>query len=190
MPHFLFMVRVEKIRGKYSLVIQIEGYVLPILLLPSFLTNALSCIIIPDISKKYGLKKYKSINKRIKQVIIITSIIGITSLIFIYFNRIKILEILYKTNKGNNYIKILLPFFILHYLEIALESILQAIDKAKIIMKNNIIGISLKLITIILLSFFNIGLYNLIIGIIINITITTILHIKSIKKELVKLNTS
>ena len=166
----------------------IEGYVLPILLLPSFLTNALSCIIIPDISKKYGKKEFNNIKKRIRQVIKITLFIGITSLTIIYINKNILLELLYETNKGSNYIKILIPFFILHYLETSLESILQAIDKAKTIMKNNIIGITSKILILIILSYLNIGLYNLIIAIIININITTILHINAIKKELAKLH--
>ena len=51
-------------------------------------------------------------------------------------------------------------------------------------MYNNLIGTSLKLIAIFLLSYLRIGLYNFIIAMIINILITTLLHYKKIKSVL------
>lgn len=162
----------------------IEGFVLPLLLMPSFLTNALSSALIPDISKKYASKDIKGIKKRIKQVVKISLIIGLIVSILLFFNPEYYLILIYKTNKGTNYIKVLIPFFLLLYLQYPFESILQGINRSKDIMKNNIIGISMKLLTIFILSFLNIGLYNLIIAIIINIVITTILHLKKIKEVL------
>ena len=162
----------------------IEGFVLPLLLMPLFLTNAVSSAIIPDIAKKYVKKDIWGIKRRIKQVITISLIIGISTSLILFINPELFLNIIYKTNKGTNYIKVLSLFFIFIYLQYPLESILQALGKSKTIMKNNIIGILSKLIIIITFSFTNIGLYNLIIGIILNIIITTILHIRRIKEIL------
>ena len=162
----------------------IEGYVLPLLLLPSFLMGAISGSLIPDISKKYAKKDIRGIKKRIKQVIKISLFLGITISIILYINPKFFLKLIFRIDKGENYLKVLIPFFILLYLQYPLESILQSINKSKDIMKNNIIGVSLKLLTIFILSFFNIGLYNLIIAIIVNILITTYLHYKKIKETL------
>jgi len=162
----------------------IEGFVLPLLLMPSFLTNALSSAIIPDIAKKYVKRDIWAIKRRIKQVISVSLIIGVITSLMFYINPELFLNLIYKTNKGVNYLKVLTPFFIFLYIQYPLESILHALGNTKDIMKNNIMGIISKLIIIILFSYIKIGLYNLIIGIIINIVITTILHIKKIKEIL------
>ena len=162
----------------------IEGYVLPLLLLPSFLMGAISGSLIPDISKKYAKKDIIGIKRRINQVIKISLFLGITISIILYINPKFFLNLIFRIDKGENYLKVLIPFFIVLYLQYPLESILQAINKSKDIMKNNIIGVSLKLLTIFIFSFFNIGLYNLIIAIIINVLITTYLHYKKIKETL------
>ena len=162
----------------------IEGFVLPLLLMPSFLTNALSSALIPDIAKKCVKKDIWAIKRRIRQVIKISLIIGISVSVILYINPKYFLNLLYKVDKGSNYLRVLTPFFILLYIQYPLESILQGINKSKDIMKNNIIGILSKLLFITLLSFFHIGLYNLIIGIIANISITTYLHYKKIKEVL------
>ena len=162
----------------------IEGFVLPLLLMPSFLTNALSSALIPDISKKYVKGDILGIKRRIKHVVKISLIIGIVISIILYINPEFYLLFIYKTNKGSNYLKILIPFFILLYLQYPFESILQGLNKSKSIMKNNVVGIIFKILLIIILSFLNIGLYNLIIAIIANITITTLLHLRKIKEVL------
>ena len=162
----------------------IEGFVLPLLLMPSFLTNALSSALIPDISKKYVRGDILGIKRRINHVIRISIIIGIIISMLLFINPSFFLEKIYKVNKGVNYLRILIPFFIILYIQYPLESILQGLNKSKDIMKNNIIGIIIKIILIILLSFFHIGLYNLIIAIIFNIIIITYLHYKKIKEVL------
>ena len=162
----------------------IEGFILPLLLMPSFLTNALSSAIIPDIAKKSVTRDILGIKRRIKQVISISLIIGISTSLILFINPGFFLNLIYKTNKGINYLKILIPFFVIFYIQYPLESILQGLGKAKEIMKNNTIGIISKIVIIIILSFIKIGIYNLVIGIIINIIITTILHIKKIKEIL------
>ena len=168
----------------------IEGYVLPLLLIPSFFTNALSSALIPDISKKYIEKNYRGIIKRINKVIKISLSIGIISSLILFINPNIFLKLLYKTNHGTYYLRALAPFFIFLYIQIPLESVLQAINKSKKVMINNILGTIIKLLLIFILSFLKIGLFNLIIAIIANILITTVLHVKAIKKELIFISSS
>ena len=48
----------------------INGYVLPLILLPSFFTMALSQALIPSVSKNYSKKLYNLVSNKIKQAII------------------------------------------------------------------------------------------------------------------------
>ena len=162
----------------------IEGFVLPLLLMPTFLTGALSSALIPDIAKKYARGDIWAIKRRIRKVVKLSLLIGIIISFILYINPSYFLYLLFKVNKGSKYLSILIPFFIILYIQYPLESILQGINKSKDIMKNNIIGIISKLLIITIFSFFHIGLYNLIIGIICNISITTYLHYKKIKEVL------
>ena len=162
----------------------IEGFVLPLLLMPTFLTGALSSALIPDIAKKYARVDIWAIKRRIRKVVKLSLLIGIIISFILYINPSYFLYLLFKVNKGSKYLSILIPFFIILYIQYPLESILQGINKSKDIMKNNIIGIISKLLIITIFSFFHIGLYNLIIGIICNISITTYLHYKKIKEVL------
>lgn len=167
----------------------IEAYVLPLLLIPSFLTNALSSAIIPDISKKYANKDFKGIKRRIKQVLGITISIGLLASILLFTNPSFFLDLIYNVNNGSNYIKILSLFFIILYIESTLESILQAIGKAKKIMVYNFISTLIKLFSIYIFSYLKIGLFNLIYAIIISIIVTTFLYTREIYISLYKKRT-
>ncbi len=164
----------------------IEGLVLPLLLMPSFLTNALSGALIPDISKSYVKKDLRAIKRRLRQVVKLSLIIGIITLSILVINPSIFLKLLYNVNNGSEYVRILAPFFIFLYVQYPLESVLQALNKSKYIMYNNLIGTLTKLLLIFILSYFKIGLYNLIIAMISNIIITTLLHYKKIKEVLKK----
>ena len=162
----------------------IEGYVLPLLFIPNFFTTAMSNALIPDISKNYANKDLNKIKYRIKKVLKISLTIGIITSSVLFINPSLFLKLLYKTNFGSNYLRVLAPFFIFLYIQIPLECSLQAINKSKNVMINNIIGTILKLLSITIFGLLHIGLYNLIIAIIINILVTTYLHYRTIKKEL------
>ncbi|MBR1385387.1 MAG: oligosaccharide flippase family protein [Bacilli bacterium] len=162
----------------------IEGYVLPLLLMPSFLMNALSSALIPDIAKKYVKKDLNSIKKRINQVLLISVVIGLITSSLLYFKASFFLNALYGSTLGVNYLKTLSFFFIILYIEYPLESILQAISESKTVMINNVLSTIFKLCLIIVLSFLKIGLYNLIIAIICNMFFLSFLHLKKVKKLL------
>lgn len=155
----------------YSFIIKEYGiynaYVIPVLTIPSFFITALSMAIIPEISK-YSHNKIM-IKRRLKQSLLISFCIGLlSSLIIMLFPEI-ILTTIYNTLDGVNYIKFLAPWFVLFYLEAPLISILQGLNEAKYSMKITFFGILIKLICMILISLFKVGIYGLIISEIINI---------------------
>ncbi len=163
-----------------------NAYTITILTVPSFFITAISSSLIPEISKHYLLNNKKLITKRLKEAIIFSLLIGISYSIILIFFGSNILNIIYDTNLGLSYIKILAPIFPLFYIESILMSFLQAIDKAHITMKITIVGVITKLITLSLFSLLHIGLYSLIIAEIINILLVVFLNIfythKFIKK--------
>lgn len=160
----------------------LNGYVLPILLLPSFFTIAISQALIPVISKAYVKKNYKEIKRKLNLSIFISLFIGISSSTILFLFPNLFLNLLYNTNKGSLYLKILSPIFILQYLESPINSALNAMGKVKITFKTTLYGVIIKLSLITILSLFKIGIYSLIISEIINILFVTIYNIYKIKK--------
>lgn len=162
----------------------ITGHILPILVMPSFFTSAISSSLIPVISEAYVNQKYAYVKNKLKQAILLSLACGIPFTIFLIIFSNQSLSFLYNTTVGNNYLKIVAPFFLTYYIQTPLSAFLQAIGKSTHAMIDNLIGISLKLLIIFILGYFNIGLFNLIIALVTNIIIVTLLHYLNIKKSL------
>lgn len=162
----------------------ITGHILPILVMPSFFTSAISSSLIPVISEAYVNQKYTYVKNKLKQAILLSLACGIPFTIFLIIFSNQSLSFLYNTTVGNNYLKIVAPFFLTYYIQTPLSAFLQAIGKSTHAMIDNLIGISLKLLIIFILGYFNIGLFNLIIALVTNIIIVTLLHYLNIKKSL------
>lgn len=163
-----------------------NAYAIGLLTLPSFFIAAICQILVPEISKYHANKNMAMVKRRLKQAITYSLIIGsiCTFLLFIFRN--PLLNLLYKTEKGSEYIFTLAPFFVLFYLEAPLSSALQAMDEAVATMKISLYGIILKLAIISILSICHIGIYSLVISEIINIIFVVYLNFKTIKKRLEK----
>ena len=159
-----------------------NAYALSLLTMPSFFIMAISSSLVPEISKFYANKDYKMVKKRYKQALLISFIIGLIFSLVILFNRNLLLNILYGTNTGSNYILVLAPFFVLFYLEGPLVSTMQAIGKANVSMKITLFGIIIKLSIMAILSLTNIGMYSLVIAEIIDIIFVVFMNIKKIHK--------
>lgn len=152
----------------------LTGYSMQLLLLPSFFSMAISQSIIPLISNAYINKKYTYIKKKIKEIILLSFMIGFIYILLILLKPEFYMKLIYNTKEGIKYLKIMAPIFILLYIQSPLTSILQSINKSKEVMKVSIIGTIIKIIFMIILSFMNMGIYSLIIPILINIVFVTI----------------
>lgn len=162
----------------------ISGYVLPLLLLPSFFTMAISQALIPIISKSTANRNYKYAKNKLKQAIFFSLLIGIPmTLLFEIIPDIP-LKLIYNTNEGINYIRVLAPICLLHYIQAPLSSTLQAMGKAKDALKGTIVGIILRTSSLFLFSSLKIGMWGLIIATSINIIYVTIYDASRTKKYL------
>lgn len=162
----------------------LNGYVFPLLMLPSFFTAAISQALLPVVSNSYANKNYKYTGSKIKQAIIVSLIIGIPStILFLFFPDI-LLKTIYNTTEGVNYIKVLAPIFILHYIQSPLTSSLQAMNKAKCAMMGTLFGIIIKTTVLIIFLNLKIGLWGLVIATSISTIYITLHHIYYTKKYL------
>lgn len=163
----------------------ITGYSMPMLLLPGFFTGAISSSILPVISKAYANNNLVYIKKKTKQAIFFSLIIGIPATLLLFLFPSFFLKTIYGTSYGANYLKILAFPFLLYYIELPLSAVMQATNKSKKVMLDNLIGIVIKTILLYLTSLFHIGMYSFIIACSINILIVTILHMIHLNNEFV-----
>ncbi len=164
----------------------INGYVYPLLLLPSFFTLAISSAILPVVSNSYCNKNYDYTKKKIKQAILFSLLIGVpATLIFMFIPEIP-LKLVYNTNLGLEYIKLTSPFFLLHYIQAPLTSALNGMGYAKVAMRGTLYGGIIRVLSLAVLSLLKIGLYSLVISTILNIVIVTLHHIYYVRKYLSK----
>ena len=160
----------------------LTGYVMPLLLMPSFFSMAISQATIPVISNGYANNKITYIKRKIKQSLLISFITGLLfTTILIIFPDV-CMKFLYNTYEGVNYIRVLSPFFLLLYIQGPIISIMQALNKAKDAFNSTLIGIIIKIILMIILSYMHIGIYSLIIPTIVNIIFVTLFNIIKLKK--------
>ena len=161
-----------------------NGYAMSLLLLPSFLITALSTSLVPEISKNYASNNIILVKKRLRQSIVISFAFGLVTSLLILFNTSYLLKLIYNTNLGINYTKILCIIFPMYYLEAPLSSFLQALGNSKYIFRVSLLATILKLLFTTLFSLFRIGLYGLIISEGINILLIVYLNYKRVKKIL------
>ena len=162
----------------------INGYVYPLLLLPSFFTLAISSAILPVVSNSYSNRNYNYTKKKIKEAIFFSMLVGIpATLIFIFIPDVP-LKLVYNTTLGTEYIKITAPFFLLHYIQAPLTSSLNGMGYSKTAMRGTLYGGIIKILSLIIFSLLRIGLWSLIISTILNVVVVTIHHIYYVKKYL------
>ena len=162
----------------------ISGYVLPILLLPSFFTLAISQSLLPTITKLYYKNNLKEVKRKIKQAITFSLLIGIPATIIFIVYPTFFLKLIYNTNDGVNYMMFLAPFCLLQYIQAPLSFTLDAIGKSKDNMKATLYGTIIRILFLFMLSLFKIGVWSLLISTSINICVITFYNIKKIRKYL------
>lgn len=161
----------------------VEGYVMPLLLLPGFFSNAISSALLPVVTKAYYDKQIDYVKKKLKQAVFYSLLIGVPVTIILFIFPEFFLKLIYNTSYGVTYLRVVAPFFLIYYVQAPLASVLQSINLSKYIMLDNLVSIIIKSIIIFSCCFFW-GIYGFLIFICSNILIVTILHYKHIKKAL------
>ena len=162
----------------------INGYVMPLVLLPSFFTLAISQAIIPVISYNYSHGNLGVTKTKLKQGILFSLIIGIPcTLIFLFIPEVP-LRFIYNTDSGLSYIRIMAVVCLLHYIQSPISSTLQAMGKANDSMKGTLFGMIIRSVILIIGCSIHIGMWGLIIATSINIIFVTLYDFSKVKKYL------
>ena len=162
----------------------LSGYVMPLLLLPSFFTMAISQALLPVVSREYAHKNLESVKRKIKQAIKVSLALGIpVTILFILFPEF-FLQLIYHTTEGATYMRILAPICLFQYIQAPLSSALDAMGKSKDAMIASTLGMIIRTSLLFILSLLKIGLLGLIIAIGVNVLVVTFHNIKKVRKAL------
>lgn len=162
----------------------LSGYVMPLLLLPSFFTMAISQALLPVVSREYTRGNYTFVARKIKQAILYSLAIGIpVTIFFIIFPEFP-LKLIYHTKEGISYMRFLAPVCLFQYIQSPLSSCLDAMGRSRDAMIATTIGVIIRSIFLVLLSLLNIGLWGLIIAISLNVLAVTFYSLKKVRSYL------
>ena len=161
----------------------INGYVYPLLLLPSFFTMAISSALLPVVSHSYSNKNYAYSKYKIKQAMLFSLLIGIPCTLLFMFVPDYFLKFIYHTDEGLIYIKMVAPIFLLYYIQGPLTTSMQAMNKAKKAMMGTFYGSIIRTFLLFSLSLCKIGMWGLLIASSVNIIFITIHHLYYVFKN-------
>lgn len=164
----------------------LSGYVMPLLLLPSFFTMAISQALLPVISKEYAANNLLSVKRKIRQGIFFSLLVGIPATVCFTIIPKFFLLLIYHTTEGVNYMKILAPICLLQYIQAPLSSCLDAMGKSKSVMLSSVLGMLVRTTLLFILSLLKIGLYGLIIAIATNVLVVTLYSLKKVREAVTK----
>lgn len=162
----------------------ISGYVLPMVMMPNFLSGAISNALLPTVTKSYANKKYKETKRKLLLACNLSLIIGAIFTIILFIFPKECLKLLFNTTLGSNYLKITSIIFLISYILNPLSICMQAMDKSKELMKINIIATIIKTSLLFTLTYLNINMWPLIISYGIQYIYITIKIINIIRKNL------
>ena len=155
---------------------------MPLILLPSFFSQSISQALLPILSKEYANHEKQKAKRKLLFAILITLGMAIPITLLLTLFPTLFLKMIYHTEEGAFYIKLLAPICILEYLQAPLASCLDAMGKTKDNLIASLLGMSTRTILLYFLSSLRIGLFCLLIAIGCNIVITTLYQIKKIKE--------
>lgn len=163
----------------------ISGYVFPMVMMPQFLSAAISNALLPTVSKYYADHNTRQIKRKLKQAIIVSLLIGVFfTIIFMIFPS-ESLKLLFNETHGSNYLLFAAPIFLLTYIQGPILSTLQAVNNASIVMKSSLIGVMIKSIILFFTLYLDIQMYSLLISTFIQYLIITLYQYIKLKKILV-----
>lgn len=162
----------------------ISGYVLPMVMMPNFLSGAISNALLPTVTKSYANKKYKETKRKLLLACNLSLIIGFIFTIILFIFPKECLKLLFNTTLGSNYLKITSIIFLISYILNPLSICMQAMDKSKELMKINIIGVIIKTSLLFILTYLDINMWPLIIACGVQYIYITIRIINVIRKNL------
>ncbi len=161
----------------------LTGFVLPLLLLPSFITVSLSTTLVPAISEARAKKQFKTVEHRIQQALRISLVTGGLFSIILLTHGSYLMQALYNSSNGQQLLGFMSILSIFFYYQGPLHAVLQAYEAAGAAMINSFIGTAVKLIVMTVLMLQpGFGISGAAIGIMVGFIVVTLLHFLTMLK--------
>jgi stage V sporulation protein B len=166
-----------------SLIGQFNGMALGISTFPVILLNAVSTVLIPDISANLAKRNFITIHNRISKMFKITCWIGIANLIVTFTIPEVLGEVFFKKPEIHLFIKIASVLAVITFFIIPTTGILNGLGKQGLVVRDALIGLSIELILILILArITGLNIYGYIIAIAVASIIVCILNIVHIQR--------
>ncbi|PAD36578.1 stage V sporulation protein B [Terribacillus saccharophilus] len=162
---------------------ELTGYALPLLFLPTFITNSLATALLPSISEANEQNRHQFVHYRIHQAIRLSFASGAIATVILTVFAGPILHYMYGSESAERFILLMAPFYLMMYIQMPLSTALQALDAAKSAMWNTIIGAGVKIILLVsLASNAKFGIIGVAISMIVTVVLITLLHLISLAR--------
>ncbi|OFI05595.1 stage V sporulation protein B [Clostridium acetireducens DSM 10703] len=166
-----------------SMIGKFSGMSLSIIFFPFIVINSMSIVLIPDLSKSLYNKDYFSLENRIKEVITISFLIGISTLVVCISIPNVLGNLFFNRNDLSQYIKLASLSAPFSYVCASTYSILNGINKQGILLRNSVLTAIEELILIYILTGIpEINILGYGISLIITSITGVILNLREIKK--------
>lgn len=163
----------------------LTGFAMPLLMLPSFITHALSTSLVPAISEANSKNNMKLIEYRLQQALKFVFVSGGLAVVVLYVLADPLMNAIYGSSTGTGFIQLMAPFFLFYFFQGPLQAALQALDLARAAMINSMIGAVVKIAVIFALaSQPSFGITGVAIGILVGFVLVTLLHLATILKKI------
>ncbi|TMW73971.1 stage V sporulation protein B [Alteribacter natronophilus] len=164
---------------------ELAGFVIPLLLLPTFITYSLSVSLVPAISEAASRKQYGIIHHRLGQALRLALVSGAGSAVLLYMFAEPIMTLMYNAPEVAVYVVIMAPFSIFLYFQGPLQAALQALNLAKAAMVNSLVGAVVKIVLIfVLASRPELGIMGAALAIVTGFILVTLLHFATLVKTI------
>lgn len=153
---------------------ELNGYVLPILTMPSFITITLSNFLLPSFTYHFTRNHIAHAKKLFNVIIGCCFLIGVSCSFICYQYAEELLQLFYHNTNGADVLRQLSWPFALYSLQPPLSSMMHALSKSRGAMFDTLLGCIVRILCVIALAYT--GPSSLTIGLTLGMLVTTILH--------------
>lgn len=130
----------------------LSGYVISLLLIPTFFNNVILRLLIPILNKDLAQHKKKNMQNHILLSLLSCFLISLPFTFIFYNYGDYLLILLYNTNEGYQYLKYMSIPFTLFYLQTPLSATLQVLNKNRLMLYMSILEITIEFIFLLILT--------------------------------------
>lgn len=161
------------------------GIAMTIGFFPAFIAHSLLIVLIPTVSRAYSDRDYSTLQKLLQQVMQITILYGVPVAVTLYFFGDSITNFFFHSTSAAEYLKLLWPYFLLHFFIIPLQAYLIGLGLMKDALLHNVwASIITFSVMYILGSLPDFQMHGVIIGLNAGSVLLTLMHYLTICKKI------